>query len=269
VYFPFLYGRRSEFLALRAMVKDHRSLDALVPVIEPVKRDISDLTRCIEHFGKADQALAVILNPDKFELKSNDEAKAWRKEILGVIAEYHSVLPTYRCVSTTTLAQVNSFLKLFEDREVALAYSSPSLADADITTLAAKSKVRFHIVLNGKMTASQQKFLPATKRVDIRDYFNKLERNSDYDGDELFTDRHKTFKPGKQLSLFVLWQQGRARNPLFFGCVLHRFFEDLVLQGFLAQDALQLGDLGSGCGQFGGRHHGFAGRHRHQSALTI
>lgn len=195
MYFPFLYGRRSEFLALRAMVKDHRSLDALVPVIEPVKRDISDLTRCIEHFGKADQALAVILNLDKFELKSNDEAKAWRKEIMEVIDEYRSVLPTYRCISTTTLAQVNSFLKLFEDREVALAYSSPSLADADITTLAAKSKVRFHIVLNGKMTASQQKFLPATKRVDIRDYFNKLERNSDYDGDELFTDRHKTFKP--------------------------------------------------------------------------
>ena len=38
MYFPFVYGRRSEFLALRSMLGDHRSLEALVPVIEPVKR---------------------------------------------------------------------------------------------------------------------------------------------------------------------------------------------------------------------------------------
>jgi hypothetical protein len=45
------------------------------------------------------------------------------------------------------------------------------------------------------MTVAQQMLLPSAKRVDIRDYFNKLDRNSDYDGAELFTDRYKTFKP--------------------------------------------------------------------------
>jgi hypothetical protein len=44
------------------------------------------------------------------------------------------------------------------------------------------------------MTAGQRALLPTTKRVSIRDYFNKLDRNSDYDGAELFTDRHRTFK---------------------------------------------------------------------------
>lgn len=44
------------------------------------------------------------------------------------------------------------------------------------------------------MTAAQRALLPTTKRVGIRDHFNKLDRNSDYDGVEL-TDRHKTFKP--------------------------------------------------------------------------
>ena len=77
MYFPFVYGRQSEFLALRAMLKDHRSLDALVPVIEPVKRKSADLIRCIESFGKADETLAVILTPDKHELKAKDAAKDW------------------------------------------------------------------------------------------------------------------------------------------------------------------------------------------------
>lgn len=195
MYFPLLYGRRSEFLALRAMLEDHRSLSALVPVIEPVKRGISDLTRCIEHFSKVDQPLAVILNPDKFELKASDEVKAWRKDIMKLIDEHECILPTYRCVSTTTMSQINAFLKRFEGREVALAYLTSSLSDTDIAALATRPNVRFHIVLNGRMATSQQALLPHTKRVDIRDNFNKLERNSDYYGVELFTDRHTTHKP--------------------------------------------------------------------------
>jgi hypothetical protein len=195
MYFPFVYGRRSEFLALRGMLDDHRSLEALVPVIEPVKRKSSDLARCIKEFGKAGQTLAVILNPDKHELKAKDEAKAWLNEVLKVVDENDSILPTFRCISTTTVAHVSSFLNRFEDRDVALAYSSPALTDAELKTLTANANVRFHIVLNGKMTAAQQKLLPSARRVDIRDYFNKLDRNSDYDGAELFTDRYKTLKP--------------------------------------------------------------------------
>lgn len=195
MYFPFLYGRRSEFLALRAMLSDHRHLGALVPIVEPVKRNIADLARCIEHFGEADQALAVILNPDKFELRSTSSAEGWRKEILPVIGAYDSVVPTFRCISTSTLSQVRAFLKAFEGRAVAIAYSSPSLADSDVAALASNAQVRFHVVLNGKMAAAQQDLLHPAKRIDVRDYFNKLDRNSDYGGDELFTDRIKTYKP--------------------------------------------------------------------------
>ena len=152
MYFPFVYGRRSEFLALRAMLGDHRSLEALVPVIEPVKRNSSHLARCIKEFGKAGQKLAVILNPDKHELKPKDEAKAWLDEVLEVVDEHDSIVPTFRCASTTTLAHVSSFRKRFAGRKVALAYSSPAFTDAELKTLADDANVRFHIVLNEKMT---------------------------------------------------------------------------------------------------------------------
>lgn len=154
-----------------------------------------DLARCIKEFGKAGQTLAVILNPDKHELKPKDEAKAWRDEILKVVDEHASILPTFRCVSTTTVAHVSSFRKRFAGRKVALAYSSPALTDAELKTLVNDANVRFHIVLNEKMTVAQQTLLPSARRVDIRDYFNKLVRNSDYNGAELFSERNKTFKP--------------------------------------------------------------------------
>lgn len=195
MYFPFFYGRQSEFLALRAMLKDHRSLDPLVPVIEPVKRKSADLVRCADAYGKVGKSLAIILNPDKYELKAAEDCKAWRNEALKAIEKHESLLPTFRCGSSTTLAEVNAFLKRFEARAVALAYSSPSFTDAEIGILAGKANVRFHMMLNGKMTVAQQKLLPVKKRIDIRDYFNKQERNSDYSGREIFTDRVNTYKP--------------------------------------------------------------------------
>lgn len=252
MYFPFLYGRRSEFLAVRAMLQDHRSLAELVPVIEPVKRNPSDLIRCLEAFGSADQALAIIVNPDKFELNTVELVKGWSKDVLKVIDEQDSILPTFRCTSSTTLAQVSSFLKRFEGRAVGIAYSSPALSDADIGALAGKADVRFHIVLNGKMTTAQQKLLPSGKRVDIRDYFNKLDRNSDYDGEELFTDRHRTFKAswagfGDYASIGSAFTPGGGQPA---AVAIHAVYKhksgDIWLEHFVSDDTdIAVGDTGS------------------------
>jgi len=252
VYFPFLYGRRSEFLALRAMLQDHRSLDALVPVIEPVKRNVADLARCLEAYGQAAQALAIIVNPDKYELKTAEQSKGWSKDILKVITEQASILPTFRCTSSTPLTQVNAFLKQFAGRKVAIAYASPAFSDADIGVLAAKIDVRFHIVLNSKMTAAQQKLLPVGKRVDIRDYFNKLERNSDYDGVELFTDRHRTFTPswvgfGDYASIGSAFTPGGGPPA---AVAIHAVYKhksgDIWIEHFVSDDTdVAVGDSGS------------------------
>lgn len=68
------------------------------------------------------------------------------------------------------------------------------MTDAEVATLVANKNVRYHMVLNQKISSAQIKLLPKAKRVDIDDYFNKLDRNADYGGPELFTDKHKTFK---------------------------------------------------------------------------
>lgn len=194
MYFPFFYARQSELLALRAMLTDHRPLQLLVPILEPVRAKPTALVKCIQEFGKAEQPLAVVLNPDKFELKQRGVVAAWLKVVSEEIKNNQHLLPTFRCTSSTSLPEVNAFLKKYSNRRVALAYSSPVLSDGQLKTLAATATVQFHLDLSG-MTAAQRALLPTTKRVRVRNYFNKLDRNSDYDGVELFTDRRKTFKP--------------------------------------------------------------------------
>jgi len=75
--------------------------------------------------------------------------------------------------------------------------------------------------------------------------------------------------PRTPASLLVPGQQGASAQSTFFGGVLHRFLEDLVLQRLLAQHALQLGDLGAGRSQLRRRNHGFAPGYRRQRALPF
>jgi hypothetical protein len=197
MYFPYLYGRGSEILALRSILKDHRPLANLVPVIEPVVADSGRLAKCIEEYGKKNQAAVVFLNPDKYELQTSSDVKAWGKDVLAAFKAAPSVLPGWRCTSGVSKANVDAFVAHFAGRQVALAYSSPSLSDAEITALAAVANVRFHLVIDAKLSTSKQALLPHGKRVDIQDRFNKLARNADYKGPEFFSDRHSTYKKDK------------------------------------------------------------------------
>lgn len=193
MYFPYLYARQSELLALRAMVDDHRSLADFVPVIEPVTEKTTAVKKVVEAYGGKGRRLAVVMNPNKHELDTAAALKNWSKDVVPIINAHASIMPAFRCGSGVSKAHVDAFLAAFPGRDVLLAYSSPSLTDAEVKALAGVGNARFHVVLNAKMSAHQQALLPKAKRVDLQDRFNKLTRNADYGTPEFFTDRNTTF----------------------------------------------------------------------------
>lgn len=193
MYFPYLFGRRSEFLATRALLKERGPLDTWAPVIEPVNRNIGDLSTFASIFGKAGARALILINPDLHQLASKDAATTFRKETMSLFSDYPSLVPAYRIKSTTTMANCEAFLKLYKSEELALVYASPGLSDSDIQVLASETRVRLHLIVNDKVTATQLAKMPKAKRVFIRDNFNKLARNADYGAPELFSDKHKTY----------------------------------------------------------------------------
>ena len=78
-----------------------------------------------------------------------------------------------------------------------------------------------------------------------------------------------TSEPGRRPSLVVPRQQGRARNPLFSAAYSTASLRISFSSVFLPRMRCRLGNLGTRGGQFGGWHHGLAGRHRRQRALTF
>ena len=60
-----------------------------------------------------------------------------------------------------------------------------------------------------------------------------------------------------------------SAQSTFFGGVPHRLFEDFVFQHLLARHALQLGNLRTSGGKFGGRHHCLASGDSSQRPLPV
>lgn len=191
MYSPYLYGRQSELLALRAIKNEGGDLSSLLPVIEPVLQDSAGIRRCAEVFGEAGHRMVVVLNPTRHQFRDAPDAqKVLRNEMGELFDQYPSLIPGYTVGSATSKGEIGGFLKEQKGRPVALLYASPSLRGAELKAVGESGQIAYHFVLNQSASALQIAQLPEEKLVDIRDHFNKLPRNADYTGTELFTDRH-------------------------------------------------------------------------------
>jgi hypothetical protein len=192
MYFPYMCGRRSELLAVRSFFSAYPSAAKVVPVIEPVVSRPNDLANCIKLVGEPGREMLVVVNPHRGELKTHTPTE-WRQAIGEALKEYKTVVPTLRCGPATTFAQVNAFLSVNKGRSVALVHHSSILSDAELAKVAASEQVKYHLCVAGKVTAAQRALIAVLKAVDVHDRFNRQARNSDYGGQEPFSDHHLTF----------------------------------------------------------------------------
>ncbi|MDR6740999.1 hypothetical protein J2X56_003023 [Herbaspirillum sp. 1173] len=196
MYFPYFYGRQSEFLALRDIEGDLSPVDTITPVIEPVLLRANGLVRCMKDLGTGGMSGIVIINPSQGEFKGveRDLSKQWRGELDEAFEKYERLCPAFNVTQTTTKKMLDSFLKRYPDKSVGLILSSPALSNAELGEIVSNKRVRYCGCFPDKMSAVQRGSLPSKKVFEITDGFVKLKRNSDYAGQEFFTDRHLNFQ---------------------------------------------------------------------------
>jgi hypothetical protein len=192
LYFPYLYARQSEMLALRALRGNYPLRDVVIPILEPVNRAPDSLLRLLNPFGEANDNLIVVTNPSLKDFHGGD-LDGWFEPVGYAIDTHGSLIPGLLCTNSTTVEQIRNFLAQYRGRDVALLYMNARLSEANAQRLADRENVRFHINLQERMSAAHRAILPRDKVVDIRDDFQRRARNSDYDGMEFFTDRHLNF----------------------------------------------------------------------------
>jgi len=186
-----MYGRRSELLAVRAMLSAGRNLEPLIPVIEPVNLDISDLSRCLALCEEAGQRIAIVTNPNLHQLRQTSQQ--WQNGVKALLEAYPTAIPTLKCSPHTTATNVSAFFRSMAARDVAITHAGSALDQADFTTMVRHPTVRFHIALANMVPSTQLTAIPRNKRVVVTDPFSRQARNADYDGMEFFSDAYKNF----------------------------------------------------------------------------
>lgn len=192
MYYPYLYGRRSEMLALRAIAQKIATKNKVIPIIEPVKKDIASLGKSVEVLVDAGANAIIITNPHQGDFKtlSPTEKNKW---VHGLIQRFPKVInctPAFKITSKTTLTDLQTFLNT-NGGNVALVHAA-ELTGAVSLTNPINTRI-LHIFAESNTTTTYQNSITGIHKVLVRDSFNTAARNADYPPIEAYSDLNLTY----------------------------------------------------------------------------
>ncbi|MEP7765024.1 sce7725 family protein [Sanguibacter sp. 25GB23B1] len=195
MYFPYLYGRGAELLALRDVSERLHDWNT-VPVVEPTKIDGAALVRCLAGLRTGGARCHLVVNPSHGEFKAGIPA-AWTTQMAGYIADQSVVIPTFQISAPSDGHGLSRFLADFAGREVGVVVRSADVGPANLAAalVGASARVFLHTSSNPHSFLSVSALVGA---VPIENQFNVQARNADYNGSEWFTSSHRLFLDAKR-----------------------------------------------------------------------
>lgn len=189
MYYPYLYARREELLALREVAADLTAW-GVAPVLEPATENPTELVRCLQVLKDHDAHCFLIINPSVH--KFPDPAPEWLTAVQPFLAPAGPAHPVLQISSAAAAAQLPAFLAQFSGAQVAVSVRTTEVAPADLAKqLAGRAAMAFvHQAANPR---AYLRAIPAAQAVEVEHAFTVQQRNADYDGQEWFTASHREF----------------------------------------------------------------------------
>lgn len=190
MYYPYLRGKQYELLMLRECT-DELGENGFVPIIEPVKKTTSGLSRCLKVLSEKSIQCIVIVNPQNGDFSENNE-----KLRDFIKAEKNSnIIPAFFVDTNSKLDEVDSFTKEFSDfSELALIHFDFHDSKAIAELVNRNPLIKTNVFFEGTSSRGYRRKFKSEKRVIIDDGFEKRKRNLDHPDDEHFSDLHLEFK---------------------------------------------------------------------------
>lgn len=187
MYSPYLFARSSELLSLRDLASNNINLTGLLPILEPVNVNTSDLLRCLSIWNSD---IIVIMNPYQKDFSSHNNVNLLNQSLQPILASKTNIIVGVLIQPGINFQALIQYISSHGNSRVALLYDNSTLSDAEMIQLSGLPMVHYHILLNNSVRVSQVALLPPHKLIDVSDNFRKLARNADYSGPEPFTDKH-------------------------------------------------------------------------------
>ena len=197
MYCPYLRGKQFELLALREFSSEFENNHTIVPIIEPVKKQVNGLNAAALSMIKNGMKFAVILNPSDGDYRHNGIDNDILKSLTALTDDRDNWIPAYiykhNGKALLDHAKQNNLSNLM--------IIFPSGADVnDKTLMEFLSKDEVAFVVSGNLSnnrSARGRLLKLGKAlISLEDRFNERSRNADYanEVDEIFSEDFAYYK---------------------------------------------------------------------------
>lgn len=197
MYFPYFRGKQYELLLLREKASYLSNFGKIIPIIEPVKRNLKTLDTCINVLEKESVNYVLVMNPKQGELENNPEDL--KKAYLQKNNNSDNRIFGYSLTETSEIPGILNFMKEYSDRKIALIHDGFSKSQELANNIKQNSdipKVTYNIFIEQHAQKRYQHALKdiAEDNILIRDGFKKRKSNKEYHENEHFSELHLTYK---------------------------------------------------------------------------
>ena len=197
MYYPYLRGKQFELLALREFSSEFKNNHTIVPIIEPVKKQVNGLNAAALSMIENGMKFAVILNPSDGDYKHTGIDNDILMSLTALTDDRDNWIPAYiyKHNGKTLLdhAKQNNLLNL-----MIIFPSGADVNDEELMEFLSKDEVAF--VVSGNLSnnrSARGRLLRLGKAlISLEDRFNERPRNADYanEVDEIFSEDFAYYK---------------------------------------------------------------------------
>ena len=204
MYLPFLRGKLYELKAIKEYIEEGYGKEYgrhIMPIIEPVKKDLRPLTSCAEAMGKAGMPFAVVMNSQMGDFqRMSFDVTSFMAGIAGI-----EWTPAFEVNGNANVEAIEFSIQQFGFRNVMLVFfTNVDLDDTRIRSLVNSDAVAYIAAINLTQRPPIIAGLKETgkKIITIEDCFPEKTPNNAYRDmpDEFFSDTFSYYK-----SLFSLY----------------------------------------------------------------
>ena len=191
MYYPYLRGKQFELLALREFSREFENNHTIVPIIEPVKKQVNGLNAAALSMIENGMKFAVILNPSDGDYRHTGIDNDILMSLTALTDDRDNWIPAYiyKHNGKTLLdhAKQNNLSNL-----MIIFPSGADVNDEELMEFLSKDEVAF--VVSGNLSnnrSARGRLLRLGKAlISLEDRFNERPRNADYanEVDEIFSE---------------------------------------------------------------------------------
>ena len=197
MYYPYLRGKQFELLALREFSREFENNHTIVPIIEPVKKQVNGLNAAALSMIENGMKFAVILNPSDGDYRHTGIDNDILMSLTALTDDRDNWIPAYiyKHNGKTLLdhAKQNNLSNL-----MIIFPSGADVNDEELMEFLSKDEVAF--VVSGNLSnnrSARGRLLRLGKAlISLEDRFNERPRNADYanEVDEIFSEDFAYYK---------------------------------------------------------------------------